>query len=616
MESATTTAEELRRQIRETEQTLEDLRQRLHTLEASEITTAPPLGTRDAGEGSHGAGSISLDQYTSSDEPSKQQPPEWPWPLAEDEYMRYGRQLILPSVGIRGQLRLKGSSVLVVGAGGLGCPAAAYLAGAGVGTLGVVDGDTVEASNLHRQIAHSTARLGQHKVHSLVAYCRDLNPLVTYTPYAEHLTPQNAPDIVSQYDIVLDCTDHPTSRYLISDICVLLGKPLVSASALRTDGQLIVLNDPPGRQGDVARGGPCYRCVFPRPPPADSVVSCGEGGILGPVVGVMGVLQALEAIKLVAAGINKPTTTTLDSDNNSNTARTSGDSNSGQAAAAAAASPAPSLLLFSAGSGTSPASFRSIRMRGRRKDCFACSPSSTLTLDTLRSGSLDYIQFCGVTAPIKILTPEERVSALEYSRLRPTKMEADPQQQQQQEQEQDKDLATTTKIPEHILLDVREREHFDIASLPGAINVPFSKFQAEMRRRGARTNTTDAGGAATEQSLLPAWLLPPLSDQHVFSGAPPTEHHLPASADLGQDGNKQKQQQQPDIYVICRLGNDSQVVARQLQELLLTGDDVKDAEHAAAAGPDKQRRRRRFIGDVQGGMAAWKRDVDGRMPFT
>jgi len=429
--------------------------------------------------------------------------PEWKWPFREEEYARYGRQLILPSVGINGQLRLKSTAVLIVGAGGLGCPAAAYLAGAGVGTLGVMDGDTVEVSNLHRQIAHSTSRIGMKKVDSLIQYCRGLNPEVNYVGDDEHLTPQNAEDVVGGYDVVLDCTDHPTSRYLISDICVLLGKPLVSASALRTDGQLIVLNNPPAAQGST-EGGPCYRCMFPKPPPADSVVSCGEGGILGPVVGVMGVLQALEAIKLIATGI-------------------------GAKGGLAVKEPStPSLLLFSASSSTP---FRSMRMRGRRSDCFACSASSTLTLDELKSGSLDYVQFCGVTAPINILRPEERVSATHY-----------------------RDVAATGDKKSSLLLDVREKEHFDIARIPGAINIPFSTFQAKSR-------STQKGDS------LPDWL----------------------PEDLVLD---------TPIYVVCRVGNDSQLVTRKLKEM----------------GLDKNGER--FIGDIKGGMKAWKLEVDQTLPFT
>ncbi|KAI2618389.1 adenylyltransferase [Hypoxylon sp. NC1633] len=482
MDAIANKAEQLRGKISQTERELRDLRKQLEELES-------PVQKQIV---SHGSGSTSDLMH------STQTIPEWKWPLNEEEYSRYGRQLILPTVGIRGQLRLNSVAVLIIGAGGLGCPAAAYLSGAGVGILGVADGDIVEISNLHRQIAHSTSRVGMAKVDSLIEYCRGLNPLVTYVPHREHLTPQNAEDIVSKYDLVLDCTDHPTSRYLISDICVLLQKLLVSASALRTDGQLIVLNNPPAPQGSTD-GGPCYRCVFPKPPPADSVVSCGEGGILGPVVGVMGVLQALEAIKLIVAGIRRETES------------------------------APSLLLFSA---TSATPFRSIRMRSRRPNCFACSSSSTLTLKELRSGSLDYVQFCGVTTPVELLNPEERISATEYDQVLAKRGDK-----------------------QHLLLDVREKEHFDIASIPGAINVPFSKLQS----RGI-SSTSNEG---PRPEFIP--------------------ESLPADA---------------AIYVICRVGNDSQLATRRLKEMGLDRDGG------------------RFIGDIKGGMRAWKHEVDKTIPFT
>ncbi|KAI0103182.1 adenylyltransferase [Nemania sp. FL0031] len=486
MDMVTDKAQQLRAQISKTEEELQRLKTQLAELEA-----LPAASSKSESE--------SQAQVHQSETPR-----DWKWPLREEEYARYGRQLVLPSVGIRGQLRLRSTAVLVIGAGGLGCPAAAYLAGAGVGTLGVVDGDTVEVSNLHRQIAHSTARIGVKKVDSLIEYCRGLNPEVKYLAYGEHLSPQNAEDIVRGYDVVLDCTDHPTSRYLISDICVLLGKPLVSASALRMDGQLIVLNNPPAPQGSP-EGGPCYRCVFPKPPPADSVVSCGEGGILGPVVGVMGVLQALEAIKLIATGISKP-----DESAPKEPVR-------------------PSLLLFSANSLTP---FRSIRMRGRRTDCFACSEASTLTLKELKSGSLDYVQFCGVTTPINILQPDERISATYYSSVL--------------------ENGSETK---GVLLDVREKEHFEVANIPGAINVPFSTFQAKSR--------TTANGDPPHLNWLP---------EGVASDAP--------------------------IYVVCRVGNDSQLVTKKLKDMGL------------------DRHGERFIGDIKGGMKAWKLEVDQTMPFT
>ncbi|KAM5385472.1 hypothetical protein ACJZ2D_001113 [Fusarium nematophilum] len=408
----------------------------------------------------------------------------WKWPLDTHEYERYSRQMIVPNFGLQGQLRLRKAKVLLVGAGGLGCPASAYLAGSGVGTIGLVDGDEVEVSNLHRQVAHSTGRVGMSKVQSAIT----LNPTITYHAHNTHLTQQNAQDIVSAYDLVLDCTDHPTSRYLISDICVLLSKPLVSASAFQSSGQLIVLNNPPGQ-------GPCYRCVFPKPPPPESVVGCGEGGIIGPVVGVMGVLQALEAIKLITRG-------DLDGGEKQN------------------ATP-PMMLLFS---GTADVPFRSVKMRGRRKTCFACGDENGLTLDELRT-SMDYVQFCGVEKPVELLQPEERITAGAYE-----------------------NIAKADSKKDHLLLDVREREHFDLCNIAGSVNIPISRFMS------TKGETTPEG-----------W---------------PTD--LPSST---------------PIYVVCRVGNDSQIAAQKLKDLGLgnNGD--------------------RFIGDIQGGMRAWKATVDPSVPF-
>ncbi|KJZ80147.1 hypothetical protein HIM_00861 [Hirsutella minnesotensis 3608] len=418
------------------------------------------------------------------------------WPLESHEYERYGRQMIVPGFGLQAQLRLRQSKVLLVGAGGLGCPAAAYLAGAGVGTLGLVDADEVEVSNLHRQVAHATDRVGMAKVLSAVAYLRQLNPRITYNCHQEHLSSQNAEEIVSQYDLVLDCTDHPTSRYLVSDMCVLLQKPLVSASAFQTSGQLIVLNSPPGR-------GPCYRCVFPRPPPPESVVGCGEGGILGPVVGVMGVLQALEAIKLISkGGLEAVNTGTVDA--------TPTDEQP----------PQQTMLLFSAMSDAGP-SFRSVRMRGQRQDCFACSKKGGLTLQHVKT-SMDYARFCGIPQPVNLLQPQERISVDDYRKIRTGKQD-------------------------HVLLDVREKEHFSIGSIPGAINIPISRFNR---------------GDVEPEALVPSG---------ITRTAP--------------------------IYVVCRVGNDSQIVARKLRELGLEAN-----QH-------------RFIGDIQGGVKAWKDTVDPTMPF-
>lgn len=388
--------------------------------------------------------------------------------------------------------------------------------------------------------------------------CDSLNPLPTYVPHRSHLAPENAQDIVQDYDLVLDCTDHPTSRYLISDICVLLGKPLVSASALRTDGQLIVLNTPPTPPGipsstaspsttttisspanapapPAAAQPPCYRCIFPKPPPAESVISCGEGGILGPVVGVMGVLQALEALKIVASGLHHPPST------DSTTATTT-----------VALPPPPTLLLFSGATPGAP-TFRSVKMRSRRKNCFACAGDGRLTLATLRSGSLDYVAFCGGAAslPVRMLHEDMRVSPRTYHQSSRGTVQAEKEM--------------TNKARHLLLLDVREKELFDVAHIDGAVNVPYSKIQSAARRAraaGAATATAEDGG----ESARPDWL----------------------PSDLGED---------TPIYVVCRVGNDSQLVAKQLLDLGLG------------------RNGQRWIGDIKGGMRAWRDQVDSTLPF-
>ncbi|RMZ19322.1 hypothetical protein D0859_16685, partial [Hortaea werneckii] len=257
-----------------------------------------------------------------------------------------------------------------------------------------------------------------------------LNNTVAINVYKSHLSPEHALDVFRSFDLVLDCTDHPTSRYLISDACVLAGKPLVSASALKIEGQLIVLNNPPAPPGDAA-GGPCYRCVFPTPPPPESVLSCGEGGILGPVVGTMGVLQALEAITVLTAksspSIDDPVR--------------------------------PTLLIFSAYSNPQ---FRSVRMRGRRIDCACCSAQASITPLSLTSGSLDYVAFCGVSAPVDLLDVNDRVSATAFSQL-------------------PRDGSNT-------LIDVRDETQYAICALRGSVNIPWSGsatgFLENVRQQG------------------------------------------------------------------------------------------------------------------------------------
>lgn len=321
------------------------------------------------------------------------------------------------------------------------------------------------------------------------------------------------------YDLVLDCTDTPASRYLISDACVLLEKPLVSASALRIDGQLMVLNNPPLPAGD-SRGGPCYRCVFPKPPPPESVVSCGEGGILGPVVGTMGVLQALEAIKILTQSFKPPSKADATCDTTS--------------------TDPPSLLIFSAYANPM---FRSIRLRTRKPKCAACSAHASVTPEALNSGSLDYVQFCGTIDPINALSANERISVDNYAKIR---MEVNPFS------------GLEPSKDSHILVDVREKVQFDLCSLEGSVNIPFSTVSGTVV---SSTNEID-NPVTGEQS----WV----SELRSYPDKP--------------------------IFVVCRLGNDSQLTVKKMKELGL--------DHGG----------QRWIGDIKGGLRAWSESIDTEFP--
>jgi molybdopterin/thiamine biosynthesis adenylyltransferase/rhodanese-related sulfurtransferase len=216
--------------------------------------------------------------------------------LTRDEILRYSRHLLIPEVGLEGQRRLKGASALVIGTGGLGSPVGLYLAAAGLGRIGLVDYDVVDSSNLQRQVIHGTASVGSLKVESARSRLLDLNPDVQVDVYNEPFTSENAMHIASEYDILLDGTDNFPTRYLTNDVSVFLGKPNVYASIYRFDGQVSVFD---------ARRGPCYRCLFPEPPPPGLVPSCAEGGVLGVLPGTIGTIQATEALK-VLLGIGSP----------------------------------------------------------------------------------------------------------------------------------------------------------------------------------------------------------------------------------------------------------------------------------------------------------------------
>ena len=267
-------------------------------------------------------------------------------PLSHEEILRYSRHLILPDVGVAGQQKLKAARALLVGAGGLGSPAALYLAAAGVGTLGLVDFDVVDRTNLQRQVIHGTSRVGTSKLESARERILDLNPNVRVETFETRLTSANALDIFRTFDVIVDGSDNFPTRYLVNDACVLLGKPNVYGSIFRFEGQASVF---------FAKQGPCYRCLYSEPPPPDLVPSCAEGGVLGVLPGIIGSIQALEAIKLIV-GI--------------------GDLLIGR------------LLLFDA----LQLKFRELQL-AKDPDCPICGTHPTVT------ALIDYEAFCGVTAP-------------------------------------------------------------------------------------------------------------------------------------------------------------------------------------------------------------------------
>lgn len=211
-------------------------------------------------------------------------------PLTAAERTRYSRHILLPEIGEEGQTRLKNGKVVIVGAGGLGSPAATYLAAAGVGTIGLVDFDRVDATNLHRQILYGTSSIGRPKLDAARERLEDLNSDIRIVTHDARLTSENALEILGAYDVILDGTDNFATRYLINDACKLLGKPNVYGSIFRFDGQVSVF---------ATEDGPCYRCLYPEPPPPHLVPSCAEGGVLGVLPGIIGTLQATEAIKLL-----------------------------------------------------------------------------------------------------------------------------------------------------------------------------------------------------------------------------------------------------------------------------------------------------------------------------
>jgi|HubBroStandDraft_5_1064220.scaffolds.fasta_scaffold24637_2 adenylyltransferase/sulfurtransferase len=319
--------------------------------------------------------------------------------LTNDELGRYSRHLILPEVGMEGQQRLKAAKVLCVGTGGLGSPLALYLAAAGIGTLGLVDFDTVDSSNLQRQIIHSTKDIGRKKIDSAQEKLNALNPALNVVKHDTMLSSANALEIFAQYDIIADGTDNFQTRYLVNDACVLLNKPNAYGSIFRFEGQASVF---------ATEEGPCYRCLYPEPPPPGLVPSCAEGGVLGILPGIVGVIQATEVIKLILG---------------------KGEPLIGR------------LLLVDA----LTMRFRELKLR-KNPDCPACGTNPTVT------ALIDYNQFCGI-APEPAQAAQVKNGIPQIS-VRELKHRLDKKE---------------TNNDNFLLLDVREPYEFQIAQIGGKL---------------------------------------------------------------------------------------------------------------------------------------------------
>jgi adenylyltransferase/sulfurtransferase len=322
--------------------------------------------------------------------------------LNKDEILRYSRHLIMPEVAMEGQKRLKAAKVLCIGAGGLGSPLIMYLAAAGVGTIGIVDFDVVDYTNLQRQIIHGTKDVGRPKMESAKESLQDINPFVQVIGFEEALSSENALDIIKDFDIVIDGTDNFPTRYLVNDACVLLGKPNVYGSIFRFEGQASVF---------WAEHGPCYRCLYPEPPPPGLVPSCAEGGVLGILPGEIGIIQATEAVKLIL-GTGEPLI--------------------------------GRLMLFNA----LKMQFRELKLR-KDPSCPICGENATI------KELIDYDQFCGIVRPDAGV--EEPAADSRYE-ITVTDL---------------KSRFDRGDIPN--LIDVREPYEWDIARIPNARLIPMNE---------------------------------------------------------------------------------------------------------------------------------------------
>ena len=324
--------------------------------------------------------------------------------LSKDEILRYSRHLIIPEVGMEGQQKLKAAKVLLVGTGGLGAPLGLYLAAAGVGKIGLVDFDVVDFTNLQRQVIHSTKDVGRNKIDSASEKMLAINPHIEIVRHEVALTSENALDILKDYDVIVDGTDNFPTRYLVNDACVLLGKPNVYGSIFRFEGQATVF---------AYEGGPCYRCLYPEPPPPGLVPSCAEGGVLGILPGTIGLIQATETVKLIL-GIGEPLV--------------------------------GRLLLYDA----LGMRFRELKLR-KNPECPVCGDHPTVTK------LIDYHQFCGIPQQPAVKPAEE--NKVNEGEIDVTEVKA-----------------KLDRGDRFTLIDVREPHEYRICNIPGAKLIPLGEF--------------------------------------------------------------------------------------------------------------------------------------------
>jgi adenylyltransferase/sulfurtransferase len=353
--------------------------------------------------------------------------------LNAEEIKRYSRHLIMPEIGMDGQRRIKAGSVLCIGAGGLGSPAAMYLAAAGVGRIGIVDFDVVDYSNLQRQLLHTTPDVGLSKLQSAKNKINALNPHVQVDTYEEALSSDNAMRLFTGYDVILDGTDNFPTRYLVNDACVLMGIPNAYGSIFRFEGQASVF---------ATKDGPCYRCLYPEPPPPGLVPSCAEGGVLGVLPGVIGVIQATESIKLLT-GVGNPLI--------------------------------GRFMIYDALN----MKFRELKLR-KDPDCPVCGTHPTVTK------LIDYDQFCGIVQPAQDHSSGATVSATEITPV---------------ELKKKLDAGETPFI-----LDVREPNEYQINKIPGATLIPLGelprRYQELPKDRQIVTQCKMGGRSAKAQDFL------------------------------------------------------------------------------------------------------------------